>query len=423
MNLNKIKMTMATGVLAASMILPGMTAFAAPKTTVTGGTTDFIVKTVKSPEGVSYTNQTFSYTFEQDGYQTVDGSKTFVGGTDDSGVKANLVEASIPGVSTSAMASNKNNVTNGVDTETAKVSISLENITVPGVYTYTVKETARTTTQTSEGVNEANGTTWKYDVTTYKLRVYVTKDATTGALTKTMTLVDSSKDTDDDKVATADFTNLVTKRGGSGDGEDSDNGPTPGTDKAALTISKALATGDAAYEPTNQTYAFTVNFTENDLNTADDGLDKDNTYEYYIVSADGTRGSVQTINNGETISLKNGEKAEFYKIYAGTTVVVTETGKDKDGNTIKNLKEVKAKVTSNDETKNAGTNALTKTDAGYATSSFVIGEGTNSAEFTNDFSDVTVTGVVTNVAPYITLVVVAVAAVAAYMGLKSRIAR
>ncbi len=69
------------------------------------------------------------------------------------------------------------------------------------------------------------------------------------------------------------------------------------------------------------------------------------------------------------------------------------------------------------------TKSITDTSNGLSTGEVLIGEDTDSITFTNTYKDVTVTGVITNIAPYVALVVAVVAGCAAYMMLKKRMAR
>lgn len=417
MNLNKIKMTMATGMLAASMILPGMTAFAAVDSSkILASDANIIKKEIVIPAGASYSNDTFKFLIEQENEK------------EDSGVTANLNTVALGtkddsdnkyyitlngSSSTTASATNVYDSTADTWTQTLTAGIDLSGITNTGVYTYKISEVKDTNSSKSKEI-------WSYDGTSYILRVYVSR-ATNGTLTKTMTIIDSTKTDDSDKATAASFTNKMTKRGGS-------DGKTPGGDaddgEASLIIKKAVS--DTKYEPANQEYEFTVTFTENSLNTAANGLEP-NTYSYKVYNSDGTEDTAKAdsiTGLTGTIKLRNGQYVKFDDLYAGTRVTVKEAY-------VKNLDSVSVAIVSNGDTGSASfsnvssTTDLTvnKVSTTQEKTGILIGEKNNSVTYTNTYKDVTETGVVTNVAPYITLVVVAVAAVAAYMGLKSRIAR
>lgn len=413
MKLTRLKTTVMAGVLAASMVLPGMTAMA--MTTVTDpadGKNNALTKTIVTPEGVSYSGETFTFTFEQ-GANTVK----------DSGVLANQKTYTIPDITISDVSSEGLTLSDGKYTRTITKDIDLSNIVEPGVYTYTIAETANT--NSSKTKEE-----WTYDSTTYLLRVYVTKGED-NKLTKTMTIIDASntlaedatdadKETyNDKKVGAAAFTNKMTKNGGSTpDPEDPSKDPVP-----SLVVGKVVE--DNTYEIKGQEYTFTLTFDTNGLN---DELEKTNAYSYVIVDKDGNavngedgnqKSGTLTLDNNKqaTLKLQDGEYAQFNKIYAGTKVSINEAY-------VTNLTAVKIEYTSNGTTADAVNKTnVTKNSTDLGVSNVLIGEKKNTITYTNTYADVTVTGVVTNVAPYVTLVVVAVAAVAAYVVLKRRVAR
>ena len=247
-----------------------------------------------------------------------------------------------------------------------------------GEYTYSIKE--------NELPIDASGYGWtKTSGDTYYLHVLVKKGEGDNT-TKEYFVTTSNEVTENNeyanKVNSIAFTNKYTKQA------------------AALTITKNVS--DTTYEPKDQEYTFTVTFVADALNP---------TKEYSYTKGEDT--SAQNITSGGTLTLKNGETATFDDIPAGTKVTVVETP-------VTNIKDVKIDVTSN------GNNAeqkIVQKDSEFTTGSVLIGEKTNAIKFTNEYTDVTATGVVTNIAPYITMVVVAGAAIAVYVVLKKRLAR
>ena len=233
-----------------------------------------------------------------------------------------------------------------------------------GVYHYTVTETSPT--------NEKG---WEVGGETYTLNVYVHNNEQ-GEKVKEFTLANNSGE----KSGTAAFTNTYTTT-------------------TNLTIKKNV-TDDSKIEDPNQTYSFTVTLE----NVAPNTIATDANFTW---KGDKNSNGTITGTNG-TVTLKNGETATISDLPAGTKVTVSET------------------TTGNFTTKNKVT-AYTKNDAekdGASTDQFILqNDGINAVEFTNTYKTVTVTGVVTNIAPYITMVVVAGAAIAVYVVLKKRLAR
>lgn len=379
MNLKRIKTSAAAGILAASMLLPNMTAFAAVST-FGKDATDVITKKVTADDGVTFTNESFTYTFEQR-----------EANVQDSGVTANQETVTIPSITIDSASSGEAYTTdeNGNKVYTfTKGGIDLTNIEKAGVYTFTVKETARDTS------GDPAGTTWVYDESQYILRVYAKNDGN-GGLNYEMTLrklnEDGTEPADGDKLTTAEFNNTLTKTA------------------AFLRIAKLVDNDEFADENTD--YTFEVTFDEGKLNTASaDG------YAYTITDGSHTYDS-GTIKSGETITMKKNQYAEFKTIPAGTTVTVKEINLASNINTVTVTEyvgqtEVKDAKLTHDEDNNT-----------YVTDSILVDEAGTSITFTNTWKDVTITGVVTNIAPYVTLVVVATAAIAAYVVLKRRIAR
>lgn len=355
----KIKSIAMAGVLSLSM-LAGMPVMAA-----TGGTTNMttaptVDKTVNYADGVTLPDDT-NIVFTVTKVANADG-----------------VTAPDDGANVTVKAATKSDFTKSGDTAHLSISGLPEKV---GEYTYSITENALTTDQNGYGWTKTSGDT-------YYLHVLVKKKGNTTekeyfvTTTNTTTTDNADNKTYSDKVNSIAFTNKYTKKA------------------ANLTITKNVS--DTTYEPKDQEYTFKVTFETNDLNP---------TKKYSYTKGEGT--NAQTITSGDTLTLKNGEAATFTDIPAGTKVTVVETP-------VTNIKDVKIDVKSNGT---AATQQTINKGADFTTGSVLIGEKTNAITFTNEYTDVTATGVVTNIAPYITMVVVAGAAIAVYVVLKKRLAR
>lgn len=220
----------------------------------------------------------------------------------------------------------------------------------------------------------------------YFLHIYVDNQKNKKYIVTTNNALNKDKTALNNKVDSIDFTNKFTKQ-------------------AALSITKTVP--NPAYETPGQKYKFTVKF-----DTDKDQLNP--VKEEYSYTIDDT---AKTVASGEPIYLASGETANFDDIPAGTKVTVVEEP-------VTNLKKVDIDVTSNGEgPKRKSITDITDTSDNLSTGEVLIGEGTNSITFTNNYKNVTATGVITNIAPYVALVVAAVAGCAAYMMLKKRMAR
>ena len=267
-------------------------------------------------------------------------------------------------------------ITNDTEKKTNTASVDLKGITKPGVYTYDIKETA--------GDAEENGLNWSYDNSNYVMTVYKT------ATGQSITIVNGSDapttNDNEKKLDKAAFTNTVTK-------------------DTTFSLKKTVDEND--YVDSTQKYTFTVTFND-DTNTKKLA----NSHITYSIGDSSTSSSVT--NNTANIELTDGQTVTFYDIPVGAKVSTSEKTQG-----LNNLSEVKAVAKSNGEQINTDSVSITSA----AINDMPLGENENSQEYTNTFNTVTVTGVVTNIAPYITMVVVAGAAIAVYVVLKKRLAR
>lgn len=414
MNLNRIKTTMATGMLAASMILPGMTAYAVDAVPGKGvgasatTTTPAINKTVKAADGVTLP-QTDVIKFTATQYDH-DGPAIGKQNSDGTTQPLDTIAPTDFTINVSALTAIENS-TNLAGTAAIGTTFTSK-LTKNGEYTFTLEESD----ELDKGTDKYG---WTINDTTLYLHVYVSDEVdATGAKTGSkvyewlVTATDELGDTVT-KLGALDYENTFTKRAGSSEvpvepGTDPDD---PNYNYPSLTVKKTVDGNSAKYENEDTEYEFTITFTGD----GDTAVVDTNGYAYQVYkdgSAVSGTGKSGTLKSGDTVSLKNGEEVRFSDIQAGIKVNVEETG------TLTNIQKTEVTVVSDG-------NTVTPADGDQKTKAgtFLLGEGTNKAEYTNTYSDITVTGVVTDIAPYVTLIAVAVAAIAAYMGLKSRIAR
>lgn len=380
MKFTRLKTTAMAGIMAASMVMPGMTAMAANvKTTPT------VDKTVKAAQGVTIPDQDIEFTAEwvgnADGYAKPTGA---------------------PDELTVAVANFKDEKGNGADLSSTK-NLTISGIpTAVGEYTYKITEDSLPAlSDDGYGWSAQEDTTNGY-YTEYYLHILVYQGGTEYFVTTTNSKDDVQTQEDgskvlNNKVDKIQFLNKYTKRGGSSDGDDA----------PSLTIKKTVEQGTLT--KADQKYTFTVSFTANNLNPT-------KAYSYVIKNASDEQQGTGTITaDNATLELQDGWYAEFADVPAGTTVTVTE-------GYVTNIEAVKANVVSDGENKGDTTFSTPSTTA-LTVADVLVGEGENTIAYTNTYKNVTITGVATNVAPYVTLVVVAFVAVAAYVVLKRRVAR
>jgi hypothetical protein len=248
----------------------------------------------------------------------------------------------------------------------AKVSESLglaAKTTAVGEYTFEVKETAPADKTGTYG--------WTVDKTTYYVHVYVAQNGDHSYIvTKgTNTITDSKLD---NKVDSIDFTNTFTKEAG------------------AFTVQKTVENDQ--YADANTLYSFTATFkksaTSNEVST----------FINQIQVAGAT--DVQVDGSAITFKLKKDETATFTNVPAGVKVDVVEAQAT-------NVKSTKIAITSNGGT-------ATQKD-GLDSGEVLLGENANSIVYTNTYKDVSLTGVVTKIAPFVAMIAIAVGAAALYM--------
>ncbi|MGN0193530.1 MAG: Spy0128 family protein [Pseudoramibacter sp.] len=241
---------------------------------------------------------------------------------------------------------------------TKTATFDLSGITAPGEYTYEVAET------------NGNATGWTYDTQKYYMQVLVKTDRT-----KSYTITKTKGDkTAANKEAGFAFTNTYKKN-------------------TSLTIKKTVE--NSTYEPNND-YKFTLTFTN--------GENADKVTDIDLTKVDGNTGLTKNSDGTYTFTLKNNGSITINGIPVGTKYTIAETKPDGA-----NYKSTKIEQTVNGATEKVKTTGLSTSEAQ------LIGENTNEADVTNTYQPVTVTGVITQIAPFIAMVAIAGGAVALYI--------
>ena len=269
--------------------------------------------------------------------------------------------------------------------------------TSTGVYEYQVTETA-------SGFTAATGETMNYSQAQYTLYVVVSYDSATSSYfveqAYTNQTVNNTGGTGSGKggANTVDgnynflFTNTYTKQGGT----------TAGTN--ALKITKTT-TGTGSDQSKQFTYTLTANDSVTGVAPA--------TYTGTITRADSTTSTVSLTADGSTaatFTLADGEEVVFNTLPAGTTFSVEETGA---ASYIATYSGTTAAGSISSGTGTAGADLSTGTQT--------IGTTNNEVNFTNTYdSSLIPTGVLSNIAPFLALIAVAVLAFVAFAAASRR---
>ena len=237
-----------------------------------------------------------------------------------------------------------------------------------GEYVYRVKETADTYT-----LSEEEGMV--YSTEEYELHVYVV-NGEEGVYVDSIT----AKDSEGEKTDAISFVNTYTKRGGSDD------------DAQSLIISKETV---GRYADKTKDFHFTLTFTKAATAT-------DLSYTGKI----GEEEIVCEIGTAKEFTLHDGETLVFDNLPAGTRYVVNEIGTP--GYT------PSAIVAENGEA--AEINGQKGQSLASSSTTNLVGEKANSAAYTNtyDDGDTPVTGIITNILPFVLLIAAAVAVFAVW---------
>lgn len=376
-----MKKRVLTAILAAmvAVMMLAAPAFADEATPEQKTTVPFITKVVKGNKGVAL-NETFNFKFTAEGTDTV--------AADDH-----------PAISDVNIAISKSDS----ETEVTKTeNVTLPTFTKPGVYKYKVKETKL------DGYDNYYGDKGQisFDESYYYMYVYVVENTDGTLSVKAVTAIHS---TDDQKVTWGEnegmkFTNEFVKKANPGDNPD----PDPSATTTDLTVKKTVDT-KGQIDASEQEFSFTVTFS---------------TTGTVVLPTDWTTGdiagvpsdsSITVSHSGDTFTftLKDGQQVEFKNIPAGVTYQVTEgaatdyTPSYTDSHTSSDGQTVEA---------TKGGQASTE----LTTDSYLIYDKGNSGVMTNTYKDITVTGILTDNAPFILLIVFAIGAGAIYIRMRRR---
>lgn len=249
-----------------------------------------------------------------------------------------------------------------------------------GEYTFQVQESAPT--QPDEDTEYG----WVVvDSGEYYIHVYVDKDKVHKYSVTSENVADGTGKKKLDKLS---FTNTYTK-------------------KASLEITKNVTNPE--YVDKDTYYEFSITFTR--ASTTDKNvktLPAKNEVEF-------TEDKGEAVSTGSSIDygkayqfkLKDGGSATFTDIPAGTTYTLKES-------TFKN-------AATNPVTYTVTENGVAKTETTTSPSGALIGENENKVVVTNTYKDVTVTGVLTSIAPFLALIAVAAAAIVVYLVVKKKV--
>jgi len=361
-----------------------------------------ITKELKMPDGTVTPAETFTFTLAK---KDVDGDTTTAALATMPAIGSQTV--TFTGAETGTTAS-------GVKTVTGETASLFAGVTFPhaGVYTYTVTEAAGSTT----------GMT--YSQASYDVSVYVangTSGLYVAAIGTTVVIVDHTGQAVGDKTdpttstnvsgaySAMVFTNTYVKK----------TGGTDVTDPAdqTLAISKTVS-GD--YGDQTKYFAYSVTVTQSALATG-------TTYKGYVVengavvtaAANGTIGGTDPTNGAYisfpsgtavTVNLKHGQTLAFIDNEVGSSYVAVESA----------VADYTADVSIVVNGATAIAIANPSANTSLSTSSRLIGENANTADFTNTYKTVTPMGIALNNLPFILMIVLAAGAFVAFVVVKSR---
>lgn len=350
MKFTRLKTTAMAGIMAASMVMPGMTAMAADSAQ--------IQKTVKANAGVTTIpsadqDVTFKVTQVGNAGGNVAPSNLFDDASTTEIENSKTVTISIADVSTTK-----------TFTESILSSTEVNNLKV-GEYNFKVEETLEQST------GDFGWVVVNEDKITYNLQVLKDKSG------NVVYQLSDASNTKEKKKTIAEFKNTYNKKSTNDDGEVS-----------TLTVTKSVTNPE--YVDKDQTYPITIVITP----PAEQQQITDESY---------------TVGEGVSREVKEG------KVY------ITADVKDAGSIVVSNLAVGASYAVSEDTT---GLDSLGWVESkSTTTADGTIGEADAAETIVNYYEDIPLTGVVASVAPYVTLVVLAVAAVVAYMALKRRVAR
>lgn len=282
----------------------------------------------------------------------------------------------------------------------------------PGVYTYTVAETASTTSTVPSNA------TIDYSTTSYEVTAYVKNDGAGGFVVAQIGVRTPGSTGSSGKVNVTP--GLTTNEFAFVNEYSESAGGTDPTSDAALKVSKTVAATDhgdqnkyfefniataaSASETAATAYkAYVIDTAGNSVVSLSDGKNG------LTATATDTYGDYKEVLAGTTLNvkLKHGQHVAFVGMGVGSKYEATETAATNYGTDISVIV-------------NGGT-AIALTDE-LSTDERVIGAAANSADFTNTFDEtaITPTGITTNDIPFIGMIVLAMGALVAFVVVKTR---
>lgn len=271
---------------------------------------------------------------------------------------------------------NKGNLTDGVYLIQKNQRITFGEFPHAGKYIYKV-------TEVNESVTNTNVT---YDQNTYYMDVYVENTADGLAIANTV-----GRDGEDGKVPALNFLNTYRRQ------------------DASLMVTKHT-TGSGAHDLADKTRDFDFSITMYRAAT-DDTTSYTGKIGNETVTLNFGTGTTATA----TFKLHDGERLVFTGLAAGTRYKVVEAGAADDYTP--SVKVVENGTATVNKTASSETASLATAD-GSATN--LIGEKTNTVDFTNTYKNVPITGVIMNHMSAIVLILAAVSAVAVLFLVKRR---
>ncbi|MBB5183228.1 DUF7601 domain-containing protein [Catenisphaera adipataccumulans] len=263
-------------------------------------------------------------------------------------------------------------------------TITLPSYSTPGVYAYTVAESTSTPTGYTD-YNDPGLLT--FDTNTYTMLVYVNSDNQVIAVTSVNNSTGNKVTWEDYKGM--EFTNEIVKKAN------------PGSDSTDLSITKSVT---GTYGDKTKKFSFTVTFDTNGTVALPT--------DWSLSSITATIGSDAVTNNSGvfTFNLKDGETINFNNIPAGVNYTVTETGVENYTATYTNTHGTAS------DTAVVGTKGQGVTAGSY----LIYESGGNSGTMVNDYPDITITGILTDNAPFIAVIAFAAVALFLYRSAKKK---
>ena len=401
MNFKKTKVAVASGLMAASMVLAPLAAYA-NQNTDGSFTSATIQKTVNVADGVTIVGD-IHFSVKQVPNQ---GDNATVAPNENPTTHA---ITAIAGLKTDYQV-DTNDKTNTSDdtagsakdfTYVESVALDFSGLTNPGEYTFVVKELKTDGATTLVEYNELTGEGWTFSDAQYLVRVYVKNDSDH---TKEYTIQKGTYNETESKW-TPDSTDRAKKDTAAFENTYRTTGNIINNNNPSLEITKKVTANE--YVSPNEEFEFTIKFEadEGSPATVPSTITPKNSKDYSWTAEVGAE-------NTYTFKLKANETLEFEKLPAGIHYTVTE------GNFTNKLSTVSRatsnNIPQNEKTTNTGNSA-------HSTEKMLIGEKANSTEFTNTFKGITITGVVTHSAPFVIMVGALFVAVGGYVVLKKRI--